>query len=182
MSIRPKQIDAIPTEYLGLTFRSRLEARWAVFFGTRGIPWEYEPARFKLAADDTYLPDFLLAGRVIVEIKPERNDEILASREKLERLSQEARCLGLLVCGSPGVGTYSIEAFDGRDDGWVEGPAWKFGRGRKEERDSYLVSDSAGACFYEYGGADKFTGEENWPLECEESDYAPSRAERFGSR
>ena len=36
------QIKAIETMYKGYHFRSRLEARWAVFFDTLGIPWKYE--------------------------------------------------------------------------------------------------------------------------------------------
>lgn len=36
-------IQAIETRYAGCRFRSRLEARWAVFFDTLGIKWEYEP-------------------------------------------------------------------------------------------------------------------------------------------
>jgi len=35
-----------PTKYAGITFRSRLEARWAVFFDALGISWEYEPETF----------------------------------------------------------------------------------------------------------------------------------------
>jgi hypothetical protein len=35
-------IAAIETRYGGCRFRSRLEARWAVFFDDLGIPWEYE--------------------------------------------------------------------------------------------------------------------------------------------
>ncbi len=34
---------AIPTNYKGLLFRSRLEAQWAHFFDDLDWPWEYEP-------------------------------------------------------------------------------------------------------------------------------------------
>lgn len=40
--------NAIPTTYKGVTFRSKLEARWAVFFDTLGIEWEYEPQGYKI--------------------------------------------------------------------------------------------------------------------------------------
>jgi hypothetical protein len=50
---------AIETSYAGCRFRSRLEARWAVFFDTLGIPWEYEPEGFELPSG-RYLPDFWL--------------------------------------------------------------------------------------------------------------------------
>lgn len=36
-------IKAHPTPYRGITFRSRLEARWAAFFDLAGWRWEYEP-------------------------------------------------------------------------------------------------------------------------------------------
>ena len=36
-------IKAHPTDYAGVKFRSRLEARWAAFFDLAGWKWEYEP-------------------------------------------------------------------------------------------------------------------------------------------
>lgn len=56
MSTAPT-INAIPTTYNGVTFRSRLEARWAIFFDLLGVAWEYEPEGY---TDGTtmYLPDF----------------------------------------------------------------------------------------------------------------------------
>lgn len=60
---------AIETRYKGYRFRSRLEARWAVFFDAMGEPWEYEKEGYDL--DGTpYLPDFFLPGmNCFVEIK-----------------------------------------------------------------------------------------------------------------
>ncbi len=51
-------IKAIETHYKGYRFRSRLEARWAVFFDALGLQWEYEPEGFVLADGTPYLPDF----------------------------------------------------------------------------------------------------------------------------
>lgn len=57
-------IQAIETEYAGHLFRSRLEARWAVFLDTLGIKWAYEAQG--LEVDDVrYLPDFELSGRIL---------------------------------------------------------------------------------------------------------------------
>lgn len=53
-----KKIKAIETRYKGYLFRSRLEARWAVFFDALGLCWEYEPEGFDLGEDGRYLPDF----------------------------------------------------------------------------------------------------------------------------
>lgn len=54
-------IRAIETRYAGCRFRSRLEARWAVFFDHLGIEWEYEPQGF-IVNGQPYLPDFLLTS------------------------------------------------------------------------------------------------------------------------
>lgn len=62
-------ISAIETHYAGCRFRSRLEARWAVFFDHLGIRWEYEPKGFMTDAGP-YLPDFRLPDyRLFVEVK-----------------------------------------------------------------------------------------------------------------
>lgn len=53
-------MKVIETEYKGYKFRSRLEARWAVFFDACGVTWEYEPEGFELDNGMYYLPDFLL--------------------------------------------------------------------------------------------------------------------------
>lgn len=55
---RGRTIKAIQTEYNGYIFRSRLEARWAVFFDALGVEYEYEPEGFELPSGKRYLPDF----------------------------------------------------------------------------------------------------------------------------
>lgn len=52
-------IRAIPTTYAGVSFRSRLEARWATFFDALGIRWEYEAEGYEYESW-RYLPDFWL--------------------------------------------------------------------------------------------------------------------------
>ena len=61
-------IAAIETEFKGYRFRSRLEARWAVFFDAMEIEWRYEAQGFEKIIDTEdgpgetvrYLPDFYL--------------------------------------------------------------------------------------------------------------------------
>ena len=66
-------IKAIETEYNGYKFRSRLEARWAVFFDSVGIKWEYESEGYILPDGTKYLPDFyLLDYDWFVEVKAPR--------------------------------------------------------------------------------------------------------------
>lgn len=60
---------AIQTEYGGYLFRSRLEARWAVFFDTLDIQWKYETQGYEVDGH-RYLPDFYLpATGTWVEVK-----------------------------------------------------------------------------------------------------------------
>ncbi|WP_432973597.1 hypothetical protein [Dactylosporangium sp. CA-233914] len=61
----------IETHYAGCRFRSRLEARWAVFLDRLGVEWDYEPEGYELPSG-RYLPDFLLhlPQPVWLEIKP----------------------------------------------------------------------------------------------------------------
>lgn len=63
-------ITAIETRYKGYRFRSRLEARWAVFFDALDISWEYEKEGYNLGNGLYYLPDFWLPEfHTWVEIK-----------------------------------------------------------------------------------------------------------------
>ena len=82
-------IKPIKTIYKGYRFRSRLEARWAVFFDACGVEWEYEPEGFDLGDGICYLPDFLLhgvkgyvEGDLYVEVKGSLTDEDLFKIEK----------------------------------------------------------------------------------------------------
>jgi hypothetical protein len=66
------QIQAIETYYRGFRFRSRLEARWAVFFDHLKIKFDYEPEGYNLGGGLLYLPDFHLPGfKWWAEVKPE---------------------------------------------------------------------------------------------------------------
>ncbi|MDX9710126.1 MAG: hypothetical protein RBT64_11285 [Trichloromonas sp.] len=65
MSIQP-----IETRYRGYRFRSRLEAKWAVFFDAAKIRWLYEPQGF-VVDGRPYLPDFYLPDiGCYFEVKP----------------------------------------------------------------------------------------------------------------
>jgi hypothetical protein len=76
----------IETRYKGYRFRSRLEARWAVFFDALGLTYEYEPEGFVLSNGVWYLPDFRVTsprGQVTwYEVKP----ITVASDPKFEQL------------------------------------------------------------------------------------------------
>lgn len=66
------RLKAIETSYRGYAFRSRIEARWAIFFDTLGLKWDYEPEGYDLAGT-YYLPDFWVPSlSAWVEIKGKR--------------------------------------------------------------------------------------------------------------
>jgi hypothetical protein len=80
-------VKPIETRYKGFRFRSRLEARWAVFFEALGIKWEYEPEGFELSDGTRYLPDFHLptfGGGMYVEVKPDGGDFSLARKSSFD--------------------------------------------------------------------------------------------------
>ncbi len=61
-----------PTTYNHHKFRSRLEARWAVYFDAIGLEWEYEKEGFVLEDGESYLPDFWFPQvKMWAEVKPE---------------------------------------------------------------------------------------------------------------
>ena len=55
-----KRIPAIPTKYNGITFRSKLEAKYAKAFDSLNIPWIYENVGFEFDDGTCYCPDFYL--------------------------------------------------------------------------------------------------------------------------
>src|SRR5947209_16687637 len=78
-------MKALDTYYAGYHFRSRTEARWAIFFDTLQIPYRYEAEGYDLDGV-RYLPDFWLPGLDgWVEIKGEPPRE--ADQEKARRLA-----------------------------------------------------------------------------------------------
>lgn len=91
MTLKP-----IETYYNGYRFRSRLEARWAVFFDEAKIRYQYEPEGFEVKIGESkvirYLPDFYLPDLgVYAEVKP--------SAQKL--LEDEAKLAWMVDYGGP---------------------------------------------------------------------------------
>lgn len=94
-------LKPIETVYNGYRFRSRLEARWAVFFDTLGIKYEYEKEGYDLGVNGWYLPDFWLPEyKCWIEIKGEKPslDEVL----KVVELESKTGNVGILFWGLPG--------------------------------------------------------------------------------
>jgi hypothetical protein len=101
---------AITTEYKGYKFRSRLEARWAVFFDALGIEWEYEVEGFILPNGQKYLPDFWLPIlECYAEVKPK-----LFTKKEYTKCSLLEHCCLLLDTNTPIVKNayYCTKIFD----------------------------------------------------------------------
>ena len=98
-------IKAIETQYKGYKFRSRLEARWAVFFDAMNIEYQYEVEGFDLDGV-WYLPDFYLPRfNCWVEVKGNTKsfDEDM---QKLTNLCYANNAIGLFLGGDP------VDSFD----------------------------------------------------------------------
>jgi hypothetical protein len=123
--MKTQNLNAIETLYNGYRFRSRLEARWAVFFDAVKERYEYEPEGFDLGEGDWYLPDFYLPRlNLWVEIKPgeapAKNLRRLSKvHEKTVRfaskLARQNECGVAVLYGTPGA---NLSFWDGNE--------WKF--------------------------------------------------------
>lgn len=113
----------IETVYKGYRFRSRLEARWAVFFDTLGIPYQYEIEGFDLGSGIWYLPDFWLPDQKYwIEIKGSEPTE------------QERQKLGLLSA------TTHNNSFMMINDVWIDIPKYYFFSRRPSKRLQWFVN------------------------------------------
>lgn len=107
-------IKSIETVYNGYRFRSRSEARWAVFFDAAEIRYEYEPEGFDLGDSGWYLPDFRITSGLFgvdyVEIKPISYQPEAA--RKAEQLAVGNKCNVLMLFGTPGYVQTRVSQFD----------------------------------------------------------------------
>lgn len=91
---------AITTRYKGYSFRSRLEARFAIYFDHLNIQWDYEAEGFELGNGLRYLPDFWLPEwDMWVEVKPSPPDTV--TLEKARRLVGHSEKPLFISCGLP---------------------------------------------------------------------------------
>lgn len=94
-------IQPIETVYNNYRFRSRLEARWAVFFDTAGIKYEYEYEGWNLG-HTYYLPDFWLPELdTWIEVKGSSTEFQPEHDRKLAMLTTHKGWFGLMLVGTP---------------------------------------------------------------------------------
>ncbi len=123
---------AIDTHYKGYRFRSRLEARWAVFLDHMQCKWQYEPQGFNLDGM-LYLPDFWLpfanpdhAGGYEQGSPPEKGYWLeikplaLSEREceLCRKLAENTRHVVKALAGNVGLGEFTSYLFNPR--GYVQ--------------------------------------------------------------
>lgn len=96
-----EKIKPIETEYNGYRFRSRLEARWAVFFDAIHMEYVYEPEGFELSKGERYLPDFYLPSiDYYVEVKG-FNEHIVDDIIKVEQFVREKHTAVIILSNVP---------------------------------------------------------------------------------
>jgi hypothetical protein len=104
------EIKALPTPYNGITFRSRTEARWAVFFDVIGWQWDHEKEGFDVDGR-WYLPDFYLPEFPMwFEVKPDQTDG--AERKHFADLCRLSKRRGIIAYGQPAFGRRNLLLFD----------------------------------------------------------------------
>jgi hypothetical protein len=122
---------AIETHHNGYRFRSRLEARWAVFFDALGIRYEYEKEGFDLEDAGRYLPDFWLPDLSLwLEVKggDPSWDEVRKAQELYYAASEPGEWGVAFGIGEPYYGELRVFCFDSTDssagENWWHGCSW----------------------------------------------------------
>jgi hypothetical protein len=95
----------LPTIYNGIKFKSRTEAKWAVYFDQLKLKYVYEKEGFNLGNGIYYLPDFWLSDvKMWAEVKP---DEFTPEEyEKAKRLAILTGFPVLMLIDSPACKPY----------------------------------------------------------------------------
>jgi hypothetical protein len=114
--MREYNIKPIETLYKGVLFRSRTEARWAVFFDEMSIKWVYEYEGYDLGNNlGFYLPDFFLPlfdniYGCFAEVKGEK----FSSKEikKCDQLCKLTKKHIIMLDGIPSIKAYNYFEYD----------------------------------------------------------------------
>jgi hypothetical protein len=154
-------IKPIETEYNGYRFRSRLEAKWAVFFDEADIKYEYEPEGFQLEDGSRYLPDFYLPEyRCYVEVKAsdafkityDTDEETVTFQKGYEKYGQAAHDIiwglkhnYLIVFGDP-VDVFSLKTMGHSSHMFTLSECPHHVAARLNPEDEYICADTGENC------------------------------------
>lgn len=87
-----REVEAIETEYQGVKYRSRTEARWAVFLEHLGLNFNYENELVTLSSGEKYLPDFFIYDfDAYFEIKPSNENVVTEECTKARTLAKDEK-------------------------------------------------------------------------------------------
>jgi hypothetical protein len=110
MIAMPRENAAIPTEFKSVRYRSRTEARWAVFFDSLGLTFRYEPQTIRLSSGEYYLPDFMIDDfEAHFEVKPSNDGIVTEECTKARQLAADRNGQRVwLAMGAPAAETPNI--------------------------------------------------------------------------
>ena len=104
---------AIKTNYKGITFRSRLESRFATLMDELHIRYIYEPMKYNLIDGGTYMIDFFLPDQQLyVELKPKWPH--IEEESKCEQMSARGFRVALLYGSSLHKPPFRSEFYKGK--------------------------------------------------------------------
>lgn len=129
----------LPTKYNGVLYRSKTEARWAVFFELMSWRFEYEPECFLLYERIKYLPDFYLPDfPCYVEVKGKEFTPV--ELIKCETLCEETDIPVVCANGWPDMKMYTT--YHSYNGGYVETAQCGFGFKGRPELSWWCIYDS----------------------------------------
>lgn len=142
-------MQAIETLYQGYKFRSRLEARWAVFFDAMGIKYQYEPEGFEFDGI-RYLPDFYLPElNYFVEVKG-MSDHLADDIERVQKFVIANKCAVIILTEIPydpslnGLFWFPVCVFAAYGGGCANN-SWAFFRKDEFDEDGGVIIDDFSA-------------------------------------
>ena len=143
-----KAIQSIDTVYDGYRFRSRLEAKWAMFFNEAGIEYSYEPKGIKTSYG-WYLADFFIPSMDLwIDVKGNAEAEPFALN-KLAEICEEGQ-RGAIIENIPLVKNNSINPFESKDFKLQHNVT--FGEGTEDGLYLFCSCIKCGAYGFEYEG------------------------------
>lgn len=118
-------MKALPTNYKNIIFRSRTEARWALFFDLMNIKWDYENEGYLLNSNNCYLPDFEITlpngNEYYIEVKHENFDKFENHElvEKYKTLSNASSKDLIILHGNPRCRPYDVISHKTKNGGML---------------------------------------------------------------
>lgn len=108
--MRDYTIEAIPTRFDGIEYRSRLEAKWAAFLHYSHITFSYEKKLFK-TSEGYYLPDVALLKCPFDMIEFKFDAPTTEEIAKCYSVSQQGYKIAIFA-GYPWPGEFEIDMFN----------------------------------------------------------------------